>query len=72
MSPEELDAALAAVERDYEALLASAAHLETGGEPWANAITLAVERRVGFELRFFKQERERRAADAVARAKEQR
>jgi hypothetical protein len=61
---------LADVERDYAALLSSARRLEAGGEPWANAIVMAVERKVGFEIDWFKSERERRAADAAERAKE--
>lgn len=63
--------ALAAVERSHAQLAADAAHLESLGEPWANAITLAVAR-TAFEIGFFKRERDRRAADAVERAKEQR
>lgn len=71
MNEDERAQALASVEREYAELLESALWLESLGEPWAGAIAQQVGR-VGFEIRWFKQERERRAVDAVALAKEQR
>lgn len=71
MSDSERAAALAAVDRDLAALTDSAERLQELGEPWAGAIVQAVAR-VKFERNWFAKERERRAADAVERAKEQR
>lgn len=62
--------ALAAVERSHAQLAADAAHLESFGEPWAGAITQSVGR-TAFEINWFRKERERRAADAAEREKEQ-